>query len=126
MTPRDKLGRVSALSSVSIGASNELGAFESGVTGELLGSSGHRARRDGDVGRSRDLRHGVPGTTKVRQLPRSRFGAQVGCDRERRALVADDVHPVQCVVRCMVRSFRYTASDGGSGPGSIGNKGRST
>jgi MFS family permease len=39
VTPRDKLGRVSALSSVSIGASNELGAFESGVTGELLGSS---------------------------------------------------------------------------------------
>jgi MFS family permease len=39
VTPRDTLGRVSALSSVSIGASNELGAFESGVAGELLGSS---------------------------------------------------------------------------------------
>ena len=39
VTPRAKLGRVSALSSVSIGASNELGAFESGVAGELLGSS---------------------------------------------------------------------------------------
>jgi MFS family permease len=39
VTPREKLGRVSALSSVSIGASNELGAFESGVAGELLGSS---------------------------------------------------------------------------------------
>jgi hypothetical protein len=39
ITPRDTLGRVSALSSVSVGASNELGAFESGVAGELLGSS---------------------------------------------------------------------------------------
>jgi MFS family permease len=39
VTPRETLGRVSALSSVSIGASNELGAFESGVAGELLGSS---------------------------------------------------------------------------------------
>ena len=39
VTPREKLGRVSALSSVSIGASKELGVFESGVTGELLGSS---------------------------------------------------------------------------------------
>ncbi len=39
VTPREKLGRVSAISSVSIGASNELGAFESGVAGQLLGSS---------------------------------------------------------------------------------------
>jgi MFS family permease len=39
VTPRAKLGRVSAISSVSVGASNELGAFESGVAGELLGSA---------------------------------------------------------------------------------------
>jgi hypothetical protein len=39
VTPRDKRGRVLAVESVFIGASNELGAFESGVAGELLGSA---------------------------------------------------------------------------------------
>lgn len=39
-TPQDKRGRVLAVESVFIGASNELGAFESGVTGQLLGSAG--------------------------------------------------------------------------------------
>jgi predicted MFS family arabinose efflux permease len=39
-TPPDKRGRVLAVESVFIGASNELGAFESGVAGQLLGSSG--------------------------------------------------------------------------------------
>lgn len=39
-TPPDKRGRVLAVESVFIGASNELGAFESGVAGHLLGSSG--------------------------------------------------------------------------------------
>jgi Transmembrane secretion effector len=37
VTPRDKRGRVLAVESVFIGASNELGAFESGVVGQLLG-----------------------------------------------------------------------------------------
>jgi hypothetical protein len=36
---------VSAIESVFIGASNELGAFESGVAGELLGSSAAVATR---------------------------------------------------------------------------------
>jgi len=40
VTPFDKRGRVLAVESVFIGASNELGAFESGVTGQLLGSAG--------------------------------------------------------------------------------------
>lgn len=40
ITPFDKRGRVLAVESVFIGASNELGAFESGVTGQLLGSAG--------------------------------------------------------------------------------------
>jgi MFS family permease len=40
ITPFDKRGRVLAVESVFIGASNELGAFESGVAGQLLGSSG--------------------------------------------------------------------------------------
>jgi MFS family permease len=39
-TPHDKRGRVLAVENVFIGASNELGAFESGVTGQLLGTSG--------------------------------------------------------------------------------------
>jgi MFS family permease len=36
-TPADKRGRVLAVEAVFIGASNELGAFESGVVGQLLG-----------------------------------------------------------------------------------------
>lgn len=39
-TPWDKRGRVLAVESVFIGASNELGAFESGVAGHFLGASG--------------------------------------------------------------------------------------
>jgi MFS family permease len=38
VTPRDKRGRVLAVEAVFIGASNELGAFESGVVGQLLGA----------------------------------------------------------------------------------------
>ena len=37
VTPQDKRGRVLAVEAVFIGASNELGAFESGVVGQLLG-----------------------------------------------------------------------------------------
>jgi MFS family permease len=37
VTPVDKRGRVLAVEAVFIGASNELGAFESGVVGQLLG-----------------------------------------------------------------------------------------
>jgi len=40
VTPRDKRGRVLAVENVFIGASNELGAFESGVAGQLLGPAG--------------------------------------------------------------------------------------
>jgi MFS family permease len=36
-TPREKMGRVSAVSGFFIGSSNELGAFESGVAARLLG-----------------------------------------------------------------------------------------
>ncbi|HUF96888.1 MAG TPA: MFS transporter [Ilumatobacter sp.] len=39
-TPSDQLGRVSAVESVFIGASNELGAFESGVAARAFGLSG--------------------------------------------------------------------------------------
>jgi len=37
LTPPEMLGRVSAVNSVFIGSSNELGAFESGVAAKLLG-----------------------------------------------------------------------------------------
>lgn len=40
VTPSDKRGRVLAVENVFIGASNELGAFESGVAGQLLGPAG--------------------------------------------------------------------------------------
>ncbi len=39
VTPREKRGRVLAVENVFIGASNELGAFESGVAGAVIGSS---------------------------------------------------------------------------------------
>ena len=39
VTPPGVRGRVMAVESVFIGASNELGAFESGVVGNLLGAS---------------------------------------------------------------------------------------
>jgi MFS family permease len=40
VTPPDKRGRVLAVENVFIGASNELGAFESGVVGQVLGPAG--------------------------------------------------------------------------------------
>ena len=40
ITPDELRGRVSAVENLFIGASNELGAFESGVAGQLLGVSG--------------------------------------------------------------------------------------
>jgi MFS family permease len=40
VTPEDKRGRVLAVESVFIGASNELGAFESGVAASVLGTQG--------------------------------------------------------------------------------------
>ncbi len=40
VTPIEKRGRVLAVESVFIGASNELGAFESGVAGQILGAPG--------------------------------------------------------------------------------------
>ncbi len=40
VTPEDKRGRVLAVENVFIGGSNELGAFESGVAGQILGPSG--------------------------------------------------------------------------------------
>lgn len=40
VTPDDQRGRVSAVENVFIGASNELGAFESGVAAQLLGTRG--------------------------------------------------------------------------------------
>lgn len=38
MTPEPLLGRVSAVNSIFVGSSNEIGAFESGVTAKLLGT----------------------------------------------------------------------------------------
>jgi hypothetical protein len=38
MTPEHLLGRVSAVNSVFVGSSNEIGAFESGFAAKLLGT----------------------------------------------------------------------------------------
>jgi hypothetical protein len=38
LTPPQMLGRVSAVNSIFVGSSNELGAFESGVAARLLGA----------------------------------------------------------------------------------------
>ena len=38
MTPDNMKGRVSAVNSIFIGSSNEIGAFESGVAAKLLGT----------------------------------------------------------------------------------------
>ena len=38
MVPQGMLGRVSAVNQIFIGSSNEIGAFESGVTARLLGT----------------------------------------------------------------------------------------
>jgi hypothetical protein len=38
LTPQHLLGRVSSVNSIFIGSSNEIGAFESGVTARLLGT----------------------------------------------------------------------------------------
>jgi hypothetical protein len=40
VTPEEKRGRVMSVENVFIGASNELGAFESGVAGQILGPAG--------------------------------------------------------------------------------------
>jgi hypothetical protein len=38
LSPPEMLGRISAVNAIFIGSSNELGAFESGVTARLLGT----------------------------------------------------------------------------------------
>ena len=72
VTPADKRD-VLAVEMVFIGASNELGAFESGVVGRLLGPAllRGRARRCGD-GRDRTaVGRAVPGAPGDRPLPPS-------------------------------------------------------
>ena len=55
-TPDAMRGRVMAVENVFIGASNELGAFESGVAGSVLGvGAGRHARRRADARRRRCL-----------------------------------------------------------------------
>ena len=71
VTPPEKRGRVLAVEAVFIGASNELGAFESGVVGQLFGRA-----RGGGAGRSRHARGcravvgSVPGAAQRRPVPR--------------------------------------------------------
>ena len=62
-TPDAMRGRVSAVNMVFIGASNELGEFESGLTAQWLGSRPRRGpRRHRDTGRRGRLGLAVPET----------------------------------------------------------------
>ena len=65
LTPDDKRGRVSAVNSLFIGTSNELGGFESGMVAHWLGPGalGRDRRRGNDSRRDRrgvDLAGGAP------------------------------------------------------------------
>ena len=115
VTPRDKLGRVSALSSVSIGASNELGAFESGVAGELLGSVARgRARRRGHHCHRGDVRRRVPGAPSVRSI--SRRSSRVGRHRCRvAATTRDGLGPSFARSRDPVSIWRTSLGDEAAG-----------
>ena len=70
LTPPQMLGRVSAVNSIFIGSSNELGAFESGVAARLLG-----AVRAVVLGGTAAL--GVVGLT-ARLVPRLRTLGRIG------------------------------------------------
>ena len=71
VTPADKRGRVLAVEAVFIGASNELGAFESGVVGQLLGPAVAIVLGGvGDPRRRRPLVGHLPGPAVGRRLPR--------------------------------------------------------
>ena len=78
-TPDAIRGRVSAVNSMFIGASNELGEFESGVAAKWLGTV--RAVVLGGVRhahRRRQLHENLPRTAQARPLPRTQ--ALVGPD----------------------------------------------
>ena len=70
VTPNETRGRVLAVENVFIGASNELGAFESGVIGQALWhGSRRRPRRRGDARGGRDLVEGLPRAPESGPLP---------------------------------------------------------
>ena len=69
-TPDVIRGRVSAVNSVFINASNELGEFESGLTRQLVGPGDRgRRRRPGDDRGGDHLGHRLPGPAARRPLP---------------------------------------------------------
>ncbi len=71
-TPDAIRGRVSAVNSMFIGASNELGEFESGVTAKWFGTV--RAVVLGGVAharRGRQLHENIPRAAQARPLPRA-------------------------------------------------------
>ena len=82
LTPPELRGRVSALESVFIRASNELGAFESGVAAALLGcGAGGRDRRHRLDGGRRGLELRFPSIRNVdrfEDLPVPDAGGVIG------------------------------------------------
>ncbi len=70
VTPPDKRGRVLAVETVFIGASNELGAFESGVAGQLLGPAAAIVIGGAvTLGDRAELEQTVPGVARRRPVP---------------------------------------------------------
>ena len=73
VTPDEKRGRVLAVESVFIGASNELGAFESGMVAQAIGAPATIVVGGvGTLGRRRHLVVCIPVAANDRSLRRSR------------------------------------------------------
>ena len=71
-TPEDMRGRVMAVEYTFVGASNELGAFESGIAGALLGRGWRgRVRRGRHAGGGGGVVDAVPGAASHQPLRRS-------------------------------------------------------
>jgi hypothetical protein len=77
-TPKEMRGRLSALSSIFIGASNQLGEFESGATATLFGAGGIGASRWRPAARL--IRRNQPRLTAARMpcISASGVGGQPG------------------------------------------------
>ena len=116
VTPNEMRGRVLAVENVFIGASNELGAFESGVVGQLFGTVpavvlGGAAT----LAVAGDLVEGVPRAREGRSLP-GRRDAVVA----RLGLAGIGVAPPVRMLRCVDSSCSPPSSPGSSGSRCVG------
>ena len=78
-TPPEMRGRVSAVNSLFIGASNELGEFESGLDGAVVGRGArNHLRRTGFAGGRRNLGGGLSRPAACRRAERRGVAAEAG------------------------------------------------